>query len=137
MMSKILLPGLVGFNAHMGFQPTKWLEDYYEMTLEIEAMHINSTGSVHGGVYATMIDATMGFACCYTGDPAFRSAVVTLSMTVNYINTVNKGKIFAQASRTGGGKSVCFGTGKIFDEAGNLLVTASGTFKRLAALVAI
>ena len=58
-------------------------------------------------------------------------------MTVNYIKTVNKGKIIAQATRTGGGKSVCFATGEIFDEKGTLLVTASGTFKRLAVLVEV
>jgi acyl-coenzyme A thioesterase PaaI-like protein len=54
---------------------------------------------------------------------------VTLSLTVNFVGAVSEGRLTIDARRTGGGKTIFFAEGNVRDAAGNLIATATGSFR--------
>ena len=85
--------------------------------------------SPHGGVHATLLDSAMGFAGCYTGDPDRQQNALTLSLTVNYVGQAQGSRLIAEGRRIGGGRKTYFAEGRLTDDLGNLVATASGTFR--------
>jgi uncharacterized protein (TIGR00369 family) len=89
----------------------------------------NRQGLPHGGIHATLLDTTMGFAGCQTGDPDRRQMALTLSLTVNYLGQAQGTRLIAEARRTGGGKSTFFAEGTVRDESGAIVATGTGVFR--------
>jgi uncharacterized protein (TIGR00369 family) len=121
-----------GFQEITGYHVSKWALGEAEISLTLDERHLNRSKIIHGGVFATIMDAAMGYACVYTGSPEVIKRVVTLSFTVNFIKSVDKGAIRAVATQTGGGKSIAFAECALYDDTGQLLAKASGTFKRIS-----
>ncbi|MEO6291621.1 MAG: PaaI family thioesterase [Burkholderiaceae bacterium] len=86
----------------------------------------NLFDSAHGGVLMTLLDTAMASAA--VSSTGFRSSAVTLSMSVNFLQA-GKGTLTIEGRRTGGGRSVCYCEGVVFDEQGKALARAIGTFK--------
>jgi len=124
-----LIEAPYAFQRHLGFTLTGWERDFarFEQPL-VEALG-NRHGALHGGVYATLLDTAMGFAGCWTGDPARRQMAMTLSMTVNFLAPPQGGTLIAEGRRTGGGRKTFFTEGAARDETGLLLATATGVFR--------
>ena len=55
------LEEMVGFNQALGVHLTEWREGHATMALDLKPMLLNRSGTVHGGVLATLIDAACGF----------------------------------------------------------------------------
>ncbi|MDF2234717.1 PaaI family thioesterase [Albimonas sp. CAU 1670] len=60
---------------------------------DITPDHLNRQGIVHGGVYATMLDAIMTSAGTYADGAARRRPAVTVSMTVNFTGRASEGRV--------------------------------------------
>lgn len=86
----------------------------------------NHFDATHGGVLMTLLDTAMASAA--VSSVGFRSSAVTLSMSVNFLQA-GRGALTIEGSRTGGGRSVCYCEGVVFDEQGTALARAIGTFK--------
>ena len=114
---------------HLGIRITAWRKDFARFELPVAAHLMNRHGIPHGGVHATLLDSAMGFAGCYTGDPAQRLAALTLSLTVNYLGQARGGLLISEATRTGGGRKTYFAEGRVLDETGQILATGSGVFR--------
>lgn len=113
----------------LGFDVSDWGPDHAEVTVPIEPKHGNRYGIPHGGVLASILDTAMGFAGCYTGDPENPQMAMTLNLNVNYLS-VAKGKVLiATGRRTGGGAKTFFAEGRITDDQGTLVATATGVFR--------
>ena len=63
------------------------------LELELKTNHLQSHGVVHGGVFATLIDAT-GTLAAVTQIEGLHSAT-TIEMKVNFLSSAKNGKIFA------------------------------------------
>jgi len=98
--------------------------------LDLEPRHLNRQGSVQGGVTATLLDA----ACGYAGLPAGRDGAlghaVTVMLTISYLSKASTGRLRATAQVTRAGKSLYFASAELTTNAGVLVATAQGTFKR-------
>ena len=118
-----------GFQAHIGYDLTDWRPDHAIVEAPIAPFMSNRQGIPHGGVHATLLDTAMGFAGCYTGDPARKQNALTLSMTVNYLAQARGTLLVAEARVTGGGRRTFFAHAAITDELGTEVATATGVFR--------
>lgn len=114
---------------HLGFELTRWQPDYARIEIPLTEMLTNRQGLPHGGIHATLLDTAMGFAGCHTGDPARRRMALTLSLTVNFIALATGGHLVAEGWRRGGGRRTYFAEGRVTDETGTLVASATGVFR--------
>lgn len=114
---------------HLGFEMTAWKADYARIEVPLTQVLMNRQGLPHGGVHATLLDSAMGFAGCYTGDPDRRQMALTLSLTVNYLAQATGTRLIAEGWRVGGGHKTYFAEGKVSDDHGNAIATATGVFR--------
>lgn len=98
--------------------------------LDIEARHLNRQGSLQGGVTATLLDAACGYAGLQVGPHGVLGNAVTVMLTISYMSKVNTGRLRAIGSVTKAGGSLYFSSAELVTEAGVLVATAQGTFKR-------
>lgn len=114
---------------HLGYRLVAWTPDFARVELPMAPFLANRQGLPHGGIHATLLDTAMGFAGCYTGDPARRQMALTLSLTVNYLGQAQGARLIAEARRTGGGKSTYFAEGIVRDDLGGVLAKGTGVFR--------
>jgi uncharacterized protein (TIGR00369 family) len=117
------------YQRHIGFRLIEWGPDLCRIALDIDTVHANRHGIPHGGVHATLLDSAMGYAGCWTGDPARQQLCMTLNLNLNYIGRITGRQMIATGRRTGGGKTTFFAEGELRDEHGTLAPRASGVFR--------
>ncbi len=113
----------------LGYRLTEWTRDFARVEAEFSEILQNRQGLLHGGIHALLLDTAMGYAGCYTGDPAQKQDALTLSMTVNYVGQLQGAHLIATGRRTGGGRRIYFAAAEVADETGAVLATASGVFR--------
>ncbi|MBC2932831.1 PaaI family thioesterase [Nocardioides sp. zg-1228] len=98
------------------------------LTVEADERHLNAAGTVHGGMLATLVDATMG--------AAIRSAVdgetpATSQLTLTYLRPGRPGplEVTARVRKRGDSLTVCEAD---VEQEGRTLVHALATFALLA-----
>jgi uncharacterized protein (TIGR00369 family) len=97
------------------------------LTVEADERHLNEAGTVHGGMLATLVDATMG--------AAIRSAVeadtpATSQLTLTYLRPGKSGPLLvtARVRKRGDNLTVCEAD---IEQDGKALVHALATFALL------
>jgi uncharacterized protein (TIGR00369 family) len=118
-----------GFRKMLGLEIKELAVGHAVMELTISAEHLNSAGSLHGGVAATMIDhagGIAGFICHKTGR---HRMAVTLSLTTSFLAGVSSGKITATARKRQGGRRIYVSTTEITDETGKLIALGEATYR--------
>lgn len=121
----------VGFNKFVGLELVEWNTDYACIALEMDEHHLNGLDIAHGGVLLSALDAACGMSGCYSPPPEERRYSMTISLTTNFVRPLRNGQLRAIARRVGGGKTVFFSEGKIVDTEGELVASATGTFRYL------
>lgn len=85
----------------------------------------NVRGTVHGGVYMTLLDTTMGLVCRTKGyDDA-----LTMQMNTHFLKPMVDGVMTSQASIISQTKSTMLVESKIYDDVGDLLGFSTATFR--------
>lgn len=97
-------------------------------SLEIGPWHLNRLGLLHGGFVSMLIDNGCGAAVRNALNDV-DAAIVTVSLSVNFIAGARTGRVTASGRVTGGGKSIKFADAELRDESGRLLATGSATFR--------
>ncbi|MCW1935034.1 PaaI family thioesterase [Pararhodobacter zhoushanensis] len=118
-----------GFMGLIGARKTGYSDGYARFELDIGPHLLNPMGIPHGGVYASILDTTLGSSGCWEGNPDTFRPSVTLNLNVSYLAQPRGTRLICEARRVGGGKSIYFSEGEIHDETGVLVARASGTFK--------
>ena len=113
----------------LGITIQDWQPGQVTMALLTNASHGNRTGVVQGGIVATLLDAAAGYAGLLSEAGEVGHAA-TISLAINYVAPARIGELRVQARLTGGGRKVFFSEAKLFDEAGSLVATAQGSFRR-------
>ena len=100
-------------------------------TLHVDDAHGNRHGKLHGGLAAVLLDNAMGATASLTVDPSGRQPFLTVSLSTHFLAPGEIGmRLTATGRVVGGGRSLVFVDGELVDEAGTLIATASGVFKR-------
>lgn len=117
-----------GFRSLLGYRVTRWETGLAEIELALGAEHLNGMGIVHGGLYATLLDAACGHAATWCSVPGNTRACVTVSLTTHFLASVASGHIRAvgRLETVAGRTAIC--RAEITDAAGMLLAIAQGTF---------
>lgn len=118
-----------GFRQTIDLRTTELGSGHAVMELTIDPRHINSQGSIHGGVLAAMIDNTGGLAGCYCPTSKNTRKAVTLSLTTSFLAPVSSGTIRAVGRKRSGGRRIFVATVDITDEKGTLIAIGEATYR--------
>ncbi|WP_203363890.1 PaaI family thioesterase [Bacillus sp. REN10] len=113
------------FFQHIGFEVVDFKEDRVKIKLKIQDELLNTNGTLHGGVYATMLDFIQGMLL----RAVTKEKCVTTNLTTHFLASVSSGEIFAEAKILQQGYKLAFIEGEITDAEGRLLGKGTGTFK--------
>jgi uncharacterized protein (TIGR00369 family) len=119
----------VGFRKLIGLVTRELKDDHAVLELTLAPEHLNSHGSVHGGIIATMIDHAGGVAGCYCEKSGKKKKAVTLSLTTSFLAPVSSGPITATGRKRSGGRRIFASTIEITDETGRLIAIGEGTYR--------
>lgn len=116
-----------GFIATIGAQPPAAADGRATLTLEAGERHLNAAGTVHGGLLATLVDATMGAAIRSTVEG---ETPATSQLTLTYLRPGTSGTLHvtAQVRKRGDNLTVCEAD---VEQDGKPLVHAIATFALL------
>ena len=96
-----------------------------ELEVPVSKMHYNTAEVVHSGVFAGLMDATMGMAVLTKNKVASAT-----SMSTSYLKPASKGDVLkAEAIVSLEGDLVCHCTCQIKNQREELLATGQGTFQ--------
>lgn len=101
--------------------------------LDVDERHLNRHGVLHGGISATLLDVASGFTVSLAHDPTGRAPSQTVTLDAQFVAPARRGRVTATARITGAGRSLAFVAAELTDEAGRLVATSAGVFKRAAA----
>jgi uncharacterized protein (TIGR00369 family) len=124
-VSRVRIP----FVEHLGIQLTEQSKERAAIVLEKRPELLNSWGSTHGGVIMTMLDFVMSAAV--RGHYATDNSVLTVDLSLGFMNAGLSDRIFAEGKVLHSGKSTAFCEAEARDGTGQLLAKALGTFKLL------
>lgn len=99
------------------------------LVVDLERMHLNGGGQAHGGLIMTLLDMAMA-AAARIADGGGRAGV-TVEMKTNFLRPGGSvgGRLSARGKLRHATKSLAFCDGELLDAEGQLVATASGTFK--------
>lgn len=94
--------------------------------IDLQEKHLQPFGAVHGGVFATIIDATTFWAVY--GEVDERSGMTSVDLKVNYLApAAASGKLIARGRRIKIGKTLGLGEAEVTNEAGKILAHGTST----------
>jgi uncharacterized protein (TIGR00369 family) len=100
-----------------------WGESRLEMV--VEEKHFQPYGMVHGGVYASVVDAAAFWAVYPQVDEDL--GITTIELKLNYLAPVSSGSLIAKGKSIKVGKSICLAEAWVEDETGKLLAHGTET----------
>lgn len=100
--------------------------------IDVDQRHLNRQGSLQGGVAATLLDAACGYAGLASHESAALGNAVTVMLNISYIRKVSTGRLRCIGKVTRSGRTMYFSSGELVTDAGDLIATAQGVFKRNA-----
>ncbi|NQD66721.1 PaaI family thioesterase [Bacillus haikouensis] len=109
----------------IGLQLKEFKEGYVLLALPIQKGFINVRNSVHGGIYASVLDTAMGMA----GRSLGFDEVATLHLNIQYLKSVVEGTILSEATIIHQNRNTVFIEGRLKTDDGELLSHCTGTFK--------
>jgi uncharacterized protein (TIGR00369 family) len=117
------------FLEMLGVQLVRWTPDYAEMHLPVTPVLLNRTNRIHGGVICTLLDSVCGYCGLYyePGEQPLKG--LTLSLTTQFIGSVEGRMLVAKGFMQRRGRTVYFSRAEVWMDDRELLATAVGTFK--------
>ena len=101
----------------------EWGESRLEIA--VEEKHFQPFGMVHGGVYASVVDAAAFWAVYPQVDDD--AGITTVELKLNYLAPISSGSLIAKGKSIKVGKSICLAEATVEDETGKLLAHGTET----------
>lgn len=114
----------LGFISYVGAHAPEASDGTATLEVEVDERHLNPAGTVHGGMLATLVDATMGAAIRSTVDD---DTPATSQLTLTYLRPGKPGRVVVTATvrKRGENLTVCEAD---VEQDGKSLVHALATF---------
>ncbi len=116
---------------YLGIRMGGWTPGRSVFQLSVEPRHLNRSGSIQGGVVATLLDAACGYAGLRGTAEREAGQAGTVMLSISYLARSSGGLLTATGTLTTAGRRLYFASGELTDESGRLIATAQGTFKRM------
>lgn len=115
----------VTFSRHIGAKVSEVEAGRADVYIDVEEVHLNGTGTLHGGVYASLMDNAMGLSVLAL--VGVRSA--TIQMDVHFLGSVSEGRIICRSEVVHRTRRTATAEAKVHDETGTLVAMGTGTFR--------
>ncbi len=115
----------VTFSKHIGAKVEEVEPGRSVVYIDVEDTHLNGTGTLHGGVYASLIDNAMGLSVLAL--VGVRTA--TVEMNVHFLGAVNEGRITCESGVVHRTRRTATAEAKVRDADGNLVAMGTGAFR--------
>ena len=99
---------------------------YSVLEFDLAKKHIQPFGMVHGGVFASIIDAA-AFWSIYFGLEDQSAGLTTVDLKLNYLAPAASGKLIARGRQIKLGKTLGYADAEVTDETGKILAHGSST----------
>ncbi|MCM3705672.1 MULTISPECIES: PaaI family thioesterase [Cytobacillus] len=109
----------------IGLELRELREGYVLLALPIQKDFINVRNSVHGGIYASVMDTAMGMA----GRSLGYDEVATIHLNIQYLKSVMEGTVNSEAEIIHQNRSTVLIESRLMNEDGELIGHCTGTFK--------
>lgn len=99
---------------------------FSSLEIELARKHLQPFGVVHGGVFASIIDAA-AFWSVYYGieDPGV--GITTVDLKLNYLAPAASGKLIASGRQIKVGRTLGYAEGQVADQTGKVLAHGTST----------
>ena len=112
---------------HLSMYITEMGIGYSRVELKMGIEHLNPSGGIHGGVYASIIDtAAYWSAYCELDE---KVGMISIDLKIDYLAPIREGVIATKGRSIKIGKSMCLAEATSFDKDGKSL--AHGTSKMM------
>ena len=115
----------VTFSKHIGAKVEGVEPGRSVVYIEVEDFHLNGAGTLHGGVYASLIDNAMGLSVLAL--VGVRTA--TIEMNVHFLGAVREGRITCESEVVHRTRRTATAEAKVHDTDGNLVAMGTGAFR--------
>jgi uncharacterized protein (TIGR00369 family) len=115
----------VPFWRHVGCVIESVEEGQAVLSLTIQHHHINGNMTLHGGMYATLLDNAMGLAARSLGE----RKVATTNMNIHYLSSIGEGTIYARGRVVHTTKRTITAEARVETADGELLAMGTGSFR--------
>ncbi len=116
-----------GFTELVGTEVSNAQEGRAEVSLMAQERHLNPSGTVHGGVISTLIDASMAEALNTTTEEDEQP--FTIQITVNYMKPGKPGTLTSTAQVRKGGERITIVEAEVVQEEDEeVIALATGTY---------
>lgn len=115
----------VTFSRHIGAKVEEVEPGRSVIIIDVKDIHLNGAGTLHGGVYASLIDNAMGIAVLAL--VGVRTA--TIEMNVHFLGAVNTGRITCRSEVVHRTRRTATAEAKVRDSEGNLVAMGTGAFR--------
>jgi uncharacterized protein (TIGR00369 family) len=99
---------------------------YSRLEINLGNKHLQPFGFVHGGAFASIIDAATFWALFYDV-PDEGAGVTTVDLKLNYLAPAVSGKLFANGHRIKQGRTLGYAAAEVCDETGEILAHGTST----------
>ncbi|MDQ3865147.1 MAG: PaaI family thioesterase [Actinomycetota bacterium] len=115
----------VTFSKHIGAKVEEVEPGRSAISIDVTDIHLNGAGTLHGGVYASLIDTAMGLSVLAL--VGVRSA--TIEMNVHFLGAVSQGRITCESRVVHRTRRTATAEAKVRDAEGNLVAMGTGAFR--------
>lgn len=116
-----------GFGDFIGVETREGDDGAVSLGITADERHLNPSGTVHGGVIATLIDIAMARAVESQLEDGEKPA--TIEMKTNYLEAGEPGRIIATAQVRKRGRNVIVAEAEVHqDDSGEVIALAIGTY---------
>jgi len=115
----------VSFSRHIGAKVGEVEPGRSVIYVDVEDIHHNGAGTLHGGVYASLIDTAMGLSVLAL--VGVRTA--TIQMNVHFLGAVDGGRITCESEVLHRTRRTATAEAKVRDAEGNLVALGTGAFR--------
>lgn len=115
----------VTFSRHIGAKVEEVESGRSIISIDVEDIHLNGAGTLHGGVYASLIDTAMGLSVLAL--VGVRTA--TIQMNVHFLGAVSGGRITCESEVLNRTRRTATAEAKVYDAEGNLVALGTGAFR--------
>ena len=99
---------------------------YSHLDIDIGQKHLQPFGLVHGGVFASIIDAAAFWAVYYDIEDQ-NDGLTTVDLKLNYLAPATSGKLIAKGRRIKLGKTLGYAEAEVRSETGKILAHGTST----------
>ncbi len=103
---------------------------YSLLEINLSHKHLQPFGMVHGGVFASIIDAA-AFWAIYCGIEDPNAGATTVDLKLNYLAPAASGKLIARGRQIKLGKTLGYAEAEVTDENGKILAHGTSTLMLL------